>query len=415
MELIRKNKYTLMAIGMYVNYIIHGMGTVFLAQNKNFLAEQWGTDTQVVLTVISALGIGRLLSMSFSGLLSDKIGRKPLVFMGIFSYVLFFGGMLLAPNAYWGFFFAIVGGIANAFLDTGTYPALADAFPERSGFASMLVGFAVSWGQFLYPILLAFTAGTGQSAGLSFLVPVLLLVINAFFLGSKVFPKVNERSEEEKSEETETSSTSKVVKIHNKTRGKLSDLFIFPAYSFFCQATSYIVITWMADYSVQIAGVSAPTSNLIVSLYGAGAILCVPVTYMLNNRGKNDSSIQLLYTTTSFIAVILLLLFPSPIMCAIFAMLIGIATEGGVMQLVLSLMLKLFPERKGFCTGIYYSLSGLATFVIPIVSGRFAVNGIENVMYADLAFAFAALMSSIVIHRRYTSVEREVEREIEVL
>lgn len=404
MNALKKNKYTLLAIGLYANYGVHGMGTVILSQNKTFLAEKWNTDTQTVLMVISALGIGRLLSMAFSGILSDKFGRRPLVMVGILSYILFFGGILMAPNASWGFIFAMVGGFANAFLDTGTYPALIDAFPERSGFASMIVGFAVSWGQFLYPLILALVVSLNQTASISFIIPLLLLGINIVFLRKKVFPRVNECDEVEQSIETS---------IKQKKRGRFSDYLLFPAYSFFCQATSYIVITWMADFSVEIANVSLASSSLIVSLYGAGAILCVPLTYKLNSFGKNDSWIQLFYTLVSFVAVIFLLLFPSPIMCAIFAMLIGISTEGGVMQLVLSLMTYLFPEKKGYCTGLYYSFSGAATFIIPIFSGYLARNGVVTVMWADLAFAFIALVLSIMIHRRYTTVTKEVKRELE--
>jgi Major Facilitator Superfamily. len=184
-----KNKYLSTGIGLYINYIIHGAGTIILAQNTEFLSEKWGVKTGVVLWVISALGLGRIFSMVFSGALSDRFGRKPFILLGIVTYILFFLGILYSPTPQIGFIFAFLGGIANAFLDTGTYPALIEAFPERSGVASILVGFAVSWGQFLYPLLLAFLVSRELWLGYSFIIPAIFIGANAVFIATRKFPK----------------------------------------------------------------------------------------------------------------------------------------------------------------------------------------------------------------------------------
>jgi hypothetical protein len=56
-----KNKYTSTAIAMYINYFVHGMGAIILAQNMTYLTEQLHTDKAGVSFIISALGIGRLI------------------------------------------------------------------------------------------------------------------------------------------------------------------------------------------------------------------------------------------------------------------------------------------------------------------------------------------------------------------
>ena len=53
------------------------------------LMEQWDTDQAGISFIISAIGIGKLLTYALSGVLSDIVGRKPLVIfsalaMGIF-------------------------------------------------------------------------------------------------------------------------------------------------------------------------------------------------------------------------------------------------------------------------------------------------------------------------------------------
>ncbi|WP_303864090.1 MFS transporter [Alkalibaculum bacchi] len=402
-----KNKYLSTGIGLYVNYIVLGAASIILVQNTEFLADKWGVETSTVLWVISALGLGKILSIIISGFLSDKFGRKPFILLGIVSYILFFLGVLYSPTPGIAFGFTLLGGIANAFLDTGTYPALIEGFPERPGFATMLVGFAVSWGQFLFPLLLALLVFQGQWLGYSFIIPAVLIALNGFYMKSRKFPT---QIPDQILDAEESSSEAKIGVL--KGKAKKSDWIIFLLYAYFCQATSYIVVTWLAPYAADISGVSIASSRIIMSLYGAGAILCVPLTYKLQNRFRNDSSIALMYSVVSVMAVILLLLFPTPVMCALFAMLIGIACEGGVMQLVLTIMTQFFPECKGRCTGLYYALTGVATFSIPLMTGQLIQYGLNMIMLFDLFVAIIFMILSLMIYQRY-KVVIENNRDIE--
>ena len=67
------------AISLYMNYFIHGIGVIILAQNMAMLATKWHTNAGGVAVVISSLGIGRIIVLLVSGALSDKFGRKPFV------------------------------------------------------------------------------------------------------------------------------------------------------------------------------------------------------------------------------------------------------------------------------------------------------------------------------------------------
>ncbi len=58
-----KNKYIPTAAGLYLNYLIHGMGVLLITLNMAHLQEQWGTDAAGVSVVISSLGIGKLATI----------------------------------------------------------------------------------------------------------------------------------------------------------------------------------------------------------------------------------------------------------------------------------------------------------------------------------------------------------------
>ena len=86
------HSYRPLCLSLYLNYFVHGIGVIVLAQNMDALAARWGSIADVA-WVISMLGIGRLIVLFVSGKLSDKYGRKPFVLLGMVTYAAFFVGI----------------------------------------------------------------------------------------------------------------------------------------------------------------------------------------------------------------------------------------------------------------------------------------------------------------------------------
>lgn len=125
-------KYLPSALILYLNYFIHGVGCSILGQAviKEALAAAWGVEAMAITAISAALGLGRLIALPFAGPLSDKLGRRISTAIGSASYAIYLIGLALAFNAgtHGGYTIAyvcaIIGGIANSFLDTGIYPAI---------------------------------------------------------------------------------------------------------------------------------------------------------------------------------------------------------------------------------------------------------------------------------------------------
>ena len=122
-------KYLPSALILYLNYFIHGVGCSILGQAviKEALAASWGVEAMAITAISAALGLGRLIALPFAGPLSDKLGRRISTAIGSGSYAIYLIGLALAFNAgtnggyQIAYVCAIVGGIANSFLDTGIY------------------------------------------------------------------------------------------------------------------------------------------------------------------------------------------------------------------------------------------------------------------------------------------------------
>lgn len=120
---------------IYLSYFLHGISVITLAQNMTSLAEKFSTDNAGIAYLISGIGLGRLVSILFFGVLSDKFGRRAIILLGAILYILFFFGIPASPNLMIAFILAVCVGVANSALDTGGYPALMECFPKASGSA----------------------------------------------------------------------------------------------------------------------------------------------------------------------------------------------------------------------------------------------------------------------------------------
>lgn len=387
-----KNKYMPTAISLYLNYFIHGMGVIILAQNMDALANQWHTNTGGVAVVISSLGIGRLIVLLVSGWLSDKFGRKPFVVLGTITYLLFFGGIILSPSIAVAYIFGILAGIANSFLDSGTYPALMEMFPESKGTANVIIKAFISVGQFGLPLLVSFLVAGKYWYGWSFILCIVVLVANLIFmLAAGKFPIANQAAP--KADESKT--------VAPKSKGNLwFDGTLFILYGYVSQATFYLVSQWLSQYGTKVAGMGDASSRALISYYSVGSIVCVLVTAALAKRAVKEIQFLGVYTLISFLSLLLMYLFPTALVCSIMAFVVGFSAAGGVMQLGLTVMSTFFPQGKGTITGAFYTAGSIASFTIPLVTGTMA-SDLANIFLFDVIIALIGFVLAVLITIRY--------------
>ena len=90
----KKTNLVVTSIALYFTYFIQGFGASIMGQYKPELSGAWGSEISGVVAVIAALGLGRLISLPFSGPLSDKFGRRLSGIIGSVLYSIFHGNRL---------------------------------------------------------------------------------------------------------------------------------------------------------------------------------------------------------------------------------------------------------------------------------------------------------------------------------
>lgn len=388
--------YRPLCLSLYLNYFVHGIGVLILAQNMDSLAARWGSLADVM-SVIGMLGIGRLIVLFVSGKLSDKYGRKPFVLLGMITYIAFFLGILVSPTTAVACAFGILAGIANSFLDAGTYPALIESYPESASTVTVLLKAFISAGQFLLPLFIGVLVMMNAWYGWSFIVAAVILALNFVIMLKMGFPVMNRVSNSDKNDASEAPVEAP------KSKWYLEGI-CFVLYGYISQATFYLISQWLTKYGVAVAQMPDLAARSLMSYYSIGSLACVFFTAFITKKGVRPITLLVVYTLISTLAIGGLYYYPSASLAPILSAVVGFSAAGGVMQLGLVMMTEMFPKGKGTMTGIFYTTGSIASFTIPVVTGYMADSGINSIMGLDAAIALAGFIVACIIYVRYNSV-----------
>ena len=396
----KTHSYRPLCLSLYLNYCVHGIGVIILAQNMDALAARWGSIADVA-WVISMLGIGRLIVLFVSGKLSDKYGRKPFVVLGMITYISFFVGILLSPTSTVACIFGILAGIANSFLDAGTYPALIESYPESASTATVLLKAFISAGQFLLPLFVGFLVASNEWYGWSFIVAAVILAVNIPVMLKMSFPSMNP-AQEAKDEGKDAAAAAWIPKSKWYLEG-----ICFVIYGYISQATFYLISQWLTKYGVAVAQMPDMAARSLMSYYSVGSLACVFFTAFITKKGVRPITLLVVYTLISTLSISALYFMPSASLAPVLSFVVGFSAAGGVMQLGLVMMTEMFPKGKGTMTGIFYTTGSIASFTIPVITGYMADSGINSIMGLDAAIALAGFIIAVLIYIRYNSVMKE--------
>ena len=388
-----KTPFLLAITCIYLRYFLHGISVITLAQNMTSLAEKFSTDNAGIAYLISGIGLGRLVSILFFGVLSDKFGRRAIILLGVILYMLFFFGIPASPNLMIAFILAVCVGVANSALDTGGYPALMECFPKASGSAVILVKAMVSFGQMIYPIVVSTMLLNHIWYGYAVIIPGVLFVIITLMLLKSRFP----------SQMVDAGLAKDLPQMNSKPlvwlEGVASVMFGVAAFS-----TFYVIVVWMPKYAMAFAGMAEADALKTISYYSMGSLVCVFIFAALLKKMVRPIWANVFNAGLASITAAVIYLYPSPLVCNAGSFLIGFSAAGGILQLGVSVMSEFFPKSKAKVTSVYMMMGGVANFIIPLITGYLSNIGLQYIILLDLAFALLAFVTAIIVFIRYYRV-----------
>ena len=390
-----KNQYLRAATGLYVNYFLLGMVNIILSSNMSHLTVQWDTDKTGISYIIAAIGFGKLLTYSSLGVLSDKIGRKPLILFSSIAMGIFLFCIPLLPNYKLALLFALVAGVANAAMDAGSYPALVEIFTKSAGSAIVLVKAFMSLGATLLPFLILFLSNQGQFYGFAFFIPAVIYGFNIFILLKASFPK---SFIEKKGSERDA------VRIFSSQPKLLKEGIALIIIGFTSTALFTVAQIWLPSYGQEVLNMSVNESVKLLSYYSIGALSSVLLLAFVLNKIVKPVTVLVLYPIISVITVSIILTIHSSTVLTITAFVLGFSTAG-VLQLAITIMTELFWQRKGAVTGLVATASSIASVLLPLITGMIAKKGaISHIFIFDGILALLGIMAAIYVNYRYAQL-----------
>lgn len=398
-------KYLPSALVMYLNYFLHGVGAAILGQAliKDALAASWGVEAMSITAISAALGLGRLIALPFAGPLSDKLGRRVSCVIGGLSYAIYLIGLAAAFNAsshggyQIAYICAIVGGIANSFLDTGIYPGVSEIFSKAPGVATMGIKFFISISQMLIPFILGITVTTTAAgmksyntlfyvAGLSYIVLAALI----FFL-----PLPDADAKKEKKE-----GLMQNIKATHFSIESIAMILI----GFTTTGTFQLWLNCAQNFAKDVVGWADPSK--MQTYYSLGTFLALIVTALLTKKVR-DVRFIFVYPVICLVTMIAVYLVKSQTLCTVGAFLIGWAGAGGLLQIATSVCNMIFPKIKGTVTALVMIASSLCNYTLLTAAAKMSPSG---VMMMNIILTAVGVLLGLFVNMRYSKM-MEVNQE----
>jgi MFS family permease len=390
-------KYYPAALILYLNYFIHGVGCSVLGQAviKEALSASWGVEAMSITAISAALGLGRLIALPFAGPFSDKLGRKISVMIGGASYAIYLIGLALAFNAgtnggyQIAYVCAIMGGIANSFLDTGIYPAVAEIIYQAPGVATMGIKFFISISQMLLPFFLGAAVTTTVAGATSYNplfyvcgIAYIVLVVLIFLVPLP---------------DTDTAAGAKkegLIESLKKTHFSIESIAMILV-GFTCTGTFQLWLNCAQNFAKNVVGWEDP--SIMQTYYSMGTLIALVVTALLTRKIK-DVRFILVYPAVCLATLIVVLVGQTQALCVAGAFIIGWAGAGGLLQIATSVCNMLFPKIKGTVTALVMIASSLCNYTILTAASTMTPSG---VMTMNIVLTAVGVLLGLFVNLRY--------------
>lgn len=390
---MNNKRYYPTAFALYFSFFIHGIGASILSQYKTNFAKAWGArqladgsyDVSTVVTVIAALGLGRLMAHFVAGPFSDRYGRKLSGLIGMGLYVIFFAGIILSPNMAAAYCFAVLGGAANSFLDTCVSPTCMEIFVNNGSIANMFTKFSMCVSQFLLPFFILFVGNAGLPYTTLFIICGAAILADGFLILLLPFP------EREKKERNGVKT--------KQERMKFTPVSIAAILIGFTSSSTFMLWLNCNKELGQLYGMTNP--SLIQSYYAAGTAVAIIVTAFLIKKGLGEKTVLILYPAVSTVMLLLCYWIRTPQICIIGGFVIGYAGAGGVLQLAVATTIQFFPENKATATSFVMIASSVANYTILSLAGYLTrIGGSEGprmILLLNAGVTFLGVMLAVFV------------------
>ena len=284
---------------------------------------------------------------------------------------------------------AILGVIANSFLDTGIYPAVTEIIYKAPGVATMGIKFFIAIAQMLLPFVLGMTVTTTASGLTSYnplffgccIIYIVLFVLVFLF----PLPDADQKADGEKEG---------LIASLKHTHFSFESIAMI-LIGFTCTGTFQLWLNCAQNFAKGNAGWADP--SIMQTYYSAGTLIALVVTALLTRKIK-DVRFIVIYPVICLVTLVAVLMGQNQTMMIAGAFIIGWAGAGGLLQIATSVCNMLFPKIKGTVTALVMIASSLCNYTILTAASKMQPS---QVMIMNIVLTAVGVVLGLFVNVRY--------------
>lgn len=381
-------RYRSAVLMTYGVLFLEGVLTIILIASMSPLVKHYGVTKSDISVMIALRGFGCMVSLPFSGALSDKYGRRNMILLGALLCGVFFVGMALTTSFTLGLILCVLAGIGHGFMEPSAMALLFDIF-EDAGPAMSISQIFFGGGSALTSFLAAVMVQSGTPwqalfwmyAGVNLLLVILAIAFKA--------PPINSGTQ-----------TRAPVIAYTKPPQLKPAIWLLGAAIFINSCATTLLFTWITEYAHQFKGFEQAASMQVLTGYQVGAVISA-LTFAWVLTRVHTTRLMVLNPIVATAALGLALLTRTYAVLSISILLYGVMI-GVVFSLMITTGGALFPHRSGTVTGILGMANMMGNSFITLLSGQaLRFTGVDTLMVVALVLQVVVILLSVWFRRYY--------------
>lgn len=357
MKLKNVNIIGLTVFAAYSAYFFNGLFTTVFGPTLTLLIQDYRINVLKAGLFISFISFGRMFSAAFSGVAVDKIGRKPVLFLGV---LLTAAGLLGigSSSVYWlALVFCVMCGMGHGMVNTSSSALMSDVYHDRLGSAMNRLNVFFGIGCLLGPLVSGFILGNSFSWRLVFVFQGIVGLLVAGMIIFLRFPDIVSKKQMQKSSGFNLLFSS-------------TGLILLGIVMFIYTGSGHTINTWITKYLQEIVDLPVFIAAIAFAIYNfgltAGRFVCSIISEKIGYY-----RIIMYSSIGALISVSAALFSRSGVIVAICLGLTGVFF-GGLFPLATAIAGKMFPEKVGTVTGLMVMIAAAGSMTVPALAGAFS-------------------------------------------
>ncbi len=367
----------------YALYLLTGAACVCLGSSLPSLIQHYGISLAKAAALVSAMAVGRVSTVFFSGMLTEKLGNRFSLTSGVVLLSLYLSFIPNTKNYFLAIVLSALAGVGQGLQDSVCPVILSNAFPNHYASAVSAGQAFFAAGCFLPPLIMSFLLATGNSWKIMYycfvVLAVIMLILSPFVKTAAPAVKMNKEPARKK----------------QLSKSRFLIFLLFGIITFGYCAVTNTFHTYTSSYLMSF-GIKESVSVSVLTLFSVGG-MAGAIVFIAILKKLHTTTVLWMNTSIGLVCVIIAILLKSELAFFICFSITGFF-YGVLFSVLVTLSTELMPDHTGIAAALVGFIGGSADIMSPLITGAFVNSfGVSSTFLYILVMAAVTAGTAIVL------------------